>query len=225
MANLSVLLNELEIVAEGLEDLISEAVFVGGATVPFYLDDPEKEEVRTTDDVDVVIEIASHLEYAKLEEKLALKGFEPDINSDIAVRKKYKNITVDVMASDASVWGFSNKWFPEGISRSTWIELPSGIRIRIFPVTYFLASKFEAYLDRAESIETSEDLEDILLIFHGNSTLELQVNEAGNTVRQFLAEQAKSFLQIDELEFRRICDCYRVSSSRIKNVCSFLCNR
>jgi hypothetical protein len=44
----------LQKVALGLEELLSEVVFVGGATVPFYLDHPELEEIRVTDDVDIV---------------------------------------------------------------------------------------------------------------------------------------------------------------------------
>jgi hypothetical protein len=54
-------LEMLEVTAEGLQDLLEEVVFVGGATVALYATDPAAPEARPTDDVDLVIEIASRV--------------------------------------------------------------------------------------------------------------------------------------------------------------------
>ena len=63
-----------------LEELAAEVVFVGGATVSLYSTIPEIE-TRSTDDVDIVVEIMRYSEYAAIEEKFAkligkLRGLE-----------------------------------------------------------------------------------------------------------------------------------------------------
>jgi hypothetical protein len=45
-------LEMLEVIAGGLQDLLDEVVFVGGATVALYATDPAAPEARPTDDVD-----------------------------------------------------------------------------------------------------------------------------------------------------------------------------
>ncbi len=48
----------LKIVANGLGFLLDRIVFVGGATMVFYGDDPASSSPRPTEDVNSVIEIA-----------------------------------------------------------------------------------------------------------------------------------------------------------------------
>lgn len=45
-------------VAVGLQSLNSEVTFVGGATSCLYIDDPAVGDVRPTEDVDCVVELA-----------------------------------------------------------------------------------------------------------------------------------------------------------------------
>jgi lipid A disaccharide synthetase len=66
-------------VAQAFEGLDQEVVFVGGATVALYLDLSTAEEIRPTEDVDVVIQIASAMDYSKFSEKLLKLKFNPDI--------------------------------------------------------------------------------------------------------------------------------------------------
>jgi hypothetical protein len=96
-----------------LKDLKKEVVFVGGATVSLYAD-RMAEEVRPTDDVDVLIELWTHRGYAELEEKLRSIGFTNDQESGIICRFTIQGITVDVMPTEENVLGFSNKWYPDG---------------------------------------------------------------------------------------------------------------
>jgi hypothetical protein len=65
----------LQIVADGLEELKEEVVFVGGAVAELYADDPASSDIRPTLDVDCVIELSSRLEHAKIEERLRSKKF------------------------------------------------------------------------------------------------------------------------------------------------------
>ena len=49
----------LEAAAAALDDLLPEVVFVGAATVELWITDPGAPPARPTNDVDVVVEVAS----------------------------------------------------------------------------------------------------------------------------------------------------------------------
>jgi predicted nucleotidyltransferase len=91
-----------------LEELASEVVFVGGATVSLYSTRPETA-TRPTDDVDIVVEIMHYKDYAAIEAKLRSKGFINDIQSGVICRYIINGITVDVMPTSEEILGFSNK--------------------------------------------------------------------------------------------------------------------
>lgn len=55
----------IKAVYNALGELRDEVVFVGGAVVSLYAD-RASEEIRETDDVDVLVEIYTHREYAAL---------------------------------------------------------------------------------------------------------------------------------------------------------------
>jgi len=61
----------LRAVASALNELNERVVFVGGATLSLYATDPATSEIRPTDDIDVVIEVATYAEFtSKIEERL-----------------------------------------------------------------------------------------------------------------------------------------------------------
>ena len=61
----------LQIVADGLEELKDEIVFVGGAVAELYADDPASSDIRPTQDVDCTIELRTYREHTELEEELS----------------------------------------------------------------------------------------------------------------------------------------------------------
>lgn len=73
---------EIILVYKALEELQTQVVFKGGATVPFYAT-REYADFRPTDDVDVIIELLNYAALSKLEEKLLKKGFSPDVESGV----------------------------------------------------------------------------------------------------------------------------------------------
>ncbi|MBX2842894.1 MAG: hypothetical protein KTR26_14080, partial [Flammeovirgaceae bacterium] len=142
-------LETLQIAAEGLGELREEVVFVGGAVAELYAKNPKISDIRITMDVDCIIEISSLVGYYKLEEILRSKSFRNDQSEGAPIcRWLYKDIKVDVMPTDEKILGFSNKWYKEGIASKVERKLPNGLTIYIFPVAYFLASKFEAHKNR-----------------------------------------------------------------------------
>ena len=81
----------IKVVNEVLKGLDQEFVFVGGATVSLYATNPElASETRPTDDVDVVIELATYGGYAGIDEKLRGLGFKNDVASGVICRYQWR---------------------------------------------------------------------------------------------------------------------------------------
>ena len=100
----------LQIIANGLEELKDEVVFVGGVVAELYAGDPTTSDIRPTKDVDCIIELKSKIEHARLEEILRAKGFAHDISKDAPIcRMIYQDIKVDIMPTGESILGFGNK--------------------------------------------------------------------------------------------------------------------
>jgi hypothetical protein len=59
-------LGAIQTIVNALSDLNKKVVFVGGAVVSLYSNDPAADEVRETDDVDITLEIVSMVELEKI---------------------------------------------------------------------------------------------------------------------------------------------------------------
>jgi hypothetical protein len=190
-------------IATALEELKDKVVFVGGATVSLYIDDPAAPTPSPSEDIDCVVEIATYGEWQKFEKLLRLKNFK-DISpqeekpKNILCRKYYLKTTVDFMPTAEKVLGMTNSWFKEGMQNKISINLPgSKIDIFIFPVIYFLASKIEAFNERGkkEDIRFSQDLEDIAGILDGRISIENDLKISPNKVKEFLRKNLKDWLK------------------------------
>jgi hypothetical protein len=126
----------IKAVYNALGPLKDQVVFVGGATVAFYVD-RMAEEVRPTDDVDVVVEIWTYREYAALEEQLRRMGFANDTASGVICRYRIQGIIVDIIPTGENVLGFKNKWYPDGYKKLR--NAPADVKI-------YLQEKFNALL-------------------------------------------------------------------------------
>lgn len=186
----------LQSIARALAPLLHEVVFLGGATVALYLQDSAAPEIRPTDDVDCLVELTSYAGYAALERRLRELGFANDTSPKAPVcRWLYEGIKVDVMPSDASVLGFSNAWYADGIKHKVPHTLPDGQRIFILPAPYFVATKLVAFANRgAGDFRFSADIEDIIAILDGRTTLQAEVLAAPSDVRSYVAQQFRAFL-------------------------------
>ena len=65
-------------IANALGELNERIVFVGGAVVSLYVDDPAADDVRPTQDIDFTIDIAHFAELESIRERLINKGFLPN---------------------------------------------------------------------------------------------------------------------------------------------------
>lgn len=163
-----------------LQDLDHPFVFVGGATVSLYATDASLgAEIRPTDDVDIVVELAGYGGYSALDEKLRSIGFKNDTASGVICRYKIQGIIVDIMPTDPEVIGFSNKWYPEGFEQAIDHQLDDQTTIRCFSLPYFIASKWEAFKGRGKnSYRTSKDFEDLVYIWENVDDFEEQMEKA-----------------------------------------------
>jgi hypothetical protein len=182
----------LNFACEALGELTDELVFVGGATTCLYVDLNIADEIRPTEDVDCVIEIASKKEYDSFQDKLRKKGFAHDTSNGAPIcRFTFHNILVlDVMPNDEKILGFSNSWYKEGIQNKELRQL-SDKKIYVFSLPYFLASKFEAYNGRGKNEpRLSSDLEDIVLVIDGIENFNLSVYQTSSNLKKFLSEMS-----------------------------------
>lgn len=186
--------------------------FVGGATVSLYAQ-RETEEVRSTNDVDVVVEIAAYnAEFLKLTEQLLRLGFNPDSESKVICRYLYDGLVVDIMPVGEGVFGFVNKWYESGLNNAEDYKIDDQTIVSIFPASYFIASKLEAFNDRGKNDgRTSTDFEDIIFVMENRPELWRELNAADTEVRDYLKYEFNKLLNTPYIE--EWIDCHAGYSS------------
>ena len=170
-------------------------VFVGGCATGLLLTDPAAAPVRPTLDVDVIVELASYAEFVALEEQLRRLGFRESQKEGAPVcRWMSGNLLLDVMPTDSSVLGFSNRWHRAAFEGAQEVSV-EGHEIRLITAPYFLATKLEAFHGRGkEDCRGSHDLEDIVTVLDGRSEIEDEVSLAPADLRQYLSDEFQALL-------------------------------
>jgi Nucleotidyl transferase AbiEii toxin, Type IV TA system len=196
----------LETVAIGLGDMLPQFVFVGGTVVELYALSSIQIDVRFTDDVDCVVEVASLARYYDLEEKLRSIGFYDDMDEDAPIcRKLYRGIKVDIMPTDESILKFSNRWYKEGFLYAQDYKLSDEITIKILPVAYFIASKLEAFFSpyRQYSLDmyASHDFEDIIYIMDNCPEVVASIKESNTSIKTYISDKFKHLRQQQSLVY------------------------
>ncbi len=177
-------------VAIALEELREKMVFIGGAVISLYTDDPASEEIRPTSDIDMTINLANYNEWAQMQERLAELKFYPDSEGHSICSYKYDKIAIDIMPAEDSSIGVSNIWYKPGFKYLQQIELPEGVNINILPSTYFLATKLEAFKDRgANDFYGSHDYEDIIYLLDNRITIVEDILAADEDVRTYIKQE------------------------------------
>ena len=69
-----------------LGEMNKRVIFVGGATIGFYIHDPAAEDARATKDVDITIEIDTLGELESIRQELVKKGFTQSPEDDVICR-------------------------------------------------------------------------------------------------------------------------------------------
>ncbi|MDH6298017.1 hypothetical protein CFBP5507_25410 (plasmid) [Agrobacterium salinitolerans] len=191
------LLEMLKAVATALgDDLRNRLVFVGGCTTALFITDPVTlEDVRSTDDIDLIVDLAGLHEWAMLLEDLRTKGFVEAADDDVICRMRLGRLKVDFMPDDEAILGFSNRWYATGIETAQPHILDTGLDIKVLTPPIFVATKLEAFQGRGNNdLYASRDAEDLLLMVDGREELLAEISAASDDVRQFTAEGFRALL-------------------------------
>jgi predicted nucleotidyltransferase len=197
------LLQMLQTVAQALGDeLLQRLVFVGGCTTALFItDEVTLEDVRVTDDVDLIVDLTGYAEWAQLQEQLRQKGFAESEQDTVICRMRLGDLKVDFMPDDEAILGFSNRWYAKGIETAVTTALTDDIDIRRLTPPLFVATKLEAFLGRGrDDLLGSHDLEDILIVVDGREEIVGEVMAGDRDVRQFIAEQFASLVADDDFD-------------------------
>lgn len=187
-------------VAVALGELNQNVVYVGGAVVHLYIDNPAAEDVRPTKDVDFVIQIASSGKLEDLRILLHHKGFRQSNEDNVICRFRFHDIKVDVMSTQPVGWAPANPWFESGFHKKVKKNL-GDVEVNLLPLPYFLATKFSAFADRGESDpRTSHDFEDIVYILDNTSVVKDEIITSPQDVQNFLKEWFNKILTNSPLQ-------------------------
>jgi predicted nucleotidyltransferase len=196
----------IKAVSNALGALKEKVVFVGGATISFY---PDRQvlEVRPTDDVDVIIELLNYSGRTELEKQLRTIGFSHDIESGVICRYRIQGIIVDIMPTNDSSIGFSNKWYPDGFNKAIDYVIDEINTVKILSPPYFIATKLEAFKGRGKADgRTSHDFEDIIYILENRRTIWQEMNDPKGEIKNYLRSE---FLQLfNNPNIREWIDCH-----------------
>ncbi len=195
----------IDVVAQSLgDDLLEKVVFVGGCTTALLVDDVVTlQHIRSTEDVDMIVEVLSKSEYQDLCQTLRQRGFKESVEDDVICRWRLGSMIVDVMPTDQEILGFSNIWYPEAVEFAKSYQLPSNRIIRVVSPTYFLATKIEAFAGRGNNdFLASQDIEDILSLIDGCSSLIADLHAANKKVKSAIAAAIQTFLNESDFEYQ-----------------------
>ena len=189
----------VQLVANGLKDLRTQVVFVGGAIVSLYADDRGADVPRPTADIDLVIQVSGYGAYARLEQRLAELGFHHSPEDRINCRYRHHGVLVDIMPTDVPAMGPTNRWYVPGMAHAQQVTLPDGVMISMLTAPYFFGTKLEAHRSRGGDLRLSKDFEDIVYLLDSRLRLVEEIMSAPEDIRTYLRTEAKKLLAARDL--------------------------
>lgn len=199
MENRTIHISTVAEVAKALLELKEQMVFIGGAVVGLYADDPAADQVRPTTDIDLTINLLNYSNWVQMEERLAQLGFYPDPKGHAICSYLYNKIPVDIMPAEDSHFGQSNRWYRIGFE-DLWHAKALDEDIRILSAPVYLATKFEAFNNRGGDYRTSHDFEDIIYVLDNRATIVAEVKDSQPDVKAFLQEEFREILKNPQME-------------------------
>jgi predicted nucleotidyltransferase len=187
----------LEMAVQALGELTDSLVFVGGCATGLLVTRIRANQIRVTEDVDVIAQVATIAEYHGVESRLASRGFKHDTSPDAPIcRWIGGEITLDLMPSQPGVLSFHNRWYPLAVSAANRVALPSGRSIKLIPAPVFVATKLEAFKGRGNGdFLASHDLEDVVTVVDGRPALMDELRGAPEELRTYIAMEISSLLR------------------------------
>lgn len=185
-------------IAQAMGPLCEQVVFVGGCATGLLVDDAGLMDVRPTEDVDAIVEVASLAGYHHLADQLMQRGFKQTMADNTPPFRWYWNrMQLDLVPLDEKVLGFANPWYRVGFEAALVVEVGQGLKLRHLSAPHFLATKFEAFKDRGQNdVYLSHDLEDIMTVIEGRSAVAPEVSAAHTGVRKHIGHSVAALLEM-----------------------------
>jgi predicted nucleotidyltransferase len=173
-----------------LVPLLDRIAFVGGCAAGLLVTDPGAPPVRPTIDVDAIVQIASYTELMALEVRLRELGFEQSHAEGAPFcRWIHGDLILDLMPTDSTILGFSNRWYPPALETAGTVEVGDH-QVRLISAPYFLATKLEAFHGRGQfDYRMSRDVEDIIAVLDGRPEIVAEAYSAPASLRQYLSDE------------------------------------
>lgn len=186
----------LQLAAKTLGDLCDSLVFVGGCATGLLVTATRAQAIRATQDVDVVVAVATVHEYHAVEKRVAEKGFAHDTSAGAPICRWIKQgLKLDLMPSDSRILGFNNRWYPLAIETAEPVDLGAGLAIKLVPPAVFLGTKLEAFRDRGRGdFLASHDLEDVVTVIDGRAELIDEARKAPDDLRTYIGTEIQKLL-------------------------------
>lgn len=194
LKNSTINIKVIEKVANALGELNNNVIYVGGAIVSFFITDMGADQPRPTKDIDISVQISTYSEMDRLREQLATKGIYPASNQNVMYRYEFEDVLIDFIPFEATPLGPTNSWLKPGFPLA--YEVQAGDQtIKILPVSYFLATKFEAFKSRGKNDPfMSHDFEDIIYVLDNNIEVVEIIKSADENLINFMKEMADFIL-------------------------------
>jgi len=103
------------------------------------------------------------------------------------------------MSTDAVGWAPTDKWFAPGMRNLVRIQIED-VTINILHLSYFLATKFNAFHDREDEARTSRHFEDIVFLLDNRENLVCEINNSPEDVKNYLVQQFQEILKAEYKE-------------------------
>ena len=180
-----------------LKDLNEQVVYVGGRIVGLLITDLIEDDVRPTYDIDVALDLGKTdiVAHYSLQKKLESLGFKPDVN--VNCRYVLDDFMIDVMYTDGALQGINSNWYQVGFDNALEIQIKDK-KIKILNAVYFIATKLEAFTDRAyknDDYWDCKDLEDIINVINGRPELLVEIMNSPKDVVQFISGYFKKLIE------------------------------
>jgi hypothetical protein len=185
---------ELLEVARMLGETPRRIVFVGGMVRGLLVTDPGSSSARPTKDVDLVVEVHTRVEYYSFCEALRARGFLESSDPEAPIcRWVVSGVPVDVMPTEPGVLGFSNVWYADAVATAQRVSA-DGLELPSVDAPHFMATKLEAWLKRGEGDPFHHDLEDVLAVVDGRSSLSSELASSSAELQRFVGTQLHALL-------------------------------
>lgn len=195
LKNQTINLNIVERIAKQLGDLNDHVVYVGGAIVSLYVTDEAVEQPRPTTDIDISVQISTYAEMDQLRELLASKGIYPAQNETVMYRYQFDEILIDFIPYEATPLGPTNSLLKPRFKVAEIVKIGE-VTIKILPVCFFIASKWEAFKSRCNNDPRfSHDFEDIIYVIDNNLDVVTDFKNSEQSVEAYLGIMSREILK------------------------------